>query len=53
MLYNISAIPTKGLRRLIAFNDNVSMKYYTYKKEPIKNNLSHPKFQFFLRSFRI
>jgi len=35
-----------GLRNT-TFNDNFSMKFYTYKKETIKNNFSHQSFQFF------
>jgi hypothetical protein len=38
--YNIFTIPTKGLRS-ITFNNNLSMKFYTNKKETIKKNLSH------------
>jgi hypothetical protein len=45
-------IPTKGLKST-TFNDNFSMKFYTYIKETIKDNLSHQSFQFFLRSWNL
>ncbi len=46
--WNIFAILTKGLINT-RFNDDLSMKFYTYKKETIKNNMFHQSFQFFLR----
>jgi hypothetical protein len=35
------------------FNDNLSMKFYTYKKETIKNSLPHQSFQFFIRLWNL
>jgi len=43
----------KGLRRSATLNDNLSMKFYTYKKETIKNNLPYQHLQFFLRSWSL
>jgi len=45
--YHIFAISTKGLRNT-KFNNNFPMKFYTYIKETINNNISHQIFQFFL-----
>jgi hypothetical protein len=36
-------------KKYYAFNENFLMKFYTYKKETIKENLTHQSFQFFLK----
>jgi hypothetical protein len=36
--------------RNISFNENLSMKLYTYKENTIMNNLPHQKFQFAIKS---
>jgi hypothetical protein len=40
-------IPTNGLRNT-TFNDKIFMKFYTYIKETINNNIFHQSFQFFI-----
>jgi hypothetical protein len=42
---HIYAIPTKGLKST-TFNDNFSIKFYTYIKKTIKKNVCHQSFQF-------
>ncbi len=43
----------KGLKRSATLNDNLSMIFYTYKKETTKNNLPYQCLQFFLRSWSL
>jgi hypothetical protein len=43
---------TKGLKST-TFNDKIFMKFYTYIKKTIKNNISHQIFQFFLRPWNL
>ncbi len=45
-------IPTKRLKNT-TFNINFPVKFYTFIKKTIKNNISHQSFQFFLRLWNL